>query len=127
MALARPLILILLALLTIVPVSAQRGGGRGGRQQQKKSGSPDSGTPGQILIKFEGTLKSADKKEIHLDVAGDQSLIFRVNKKTSFYKDEKPVEAKDVVLDTHAVVDGRKEMNGDLVAVNVWSETPKKE
>jgi hypothetical protein len=117
------LLLFFLALGLLVNVSGQQSR----RRQQQRGTSPDSSTPGNVLIRFEGTLTFASKKEIRIDVEGDQSLDFRVTKKTAFYRGKAEITPKDLAANSHIVIEGRRELNGDLDAVNVWADEPNKE
>ena len=72
---------------------------------------------------FDGTLRSLTKKELVIELAGDQSLTFEVNKKTQFLRGAKPMAAKDVRVGALVLVEARK-VASDLIAVRVRVKDP---
>ncbi len=71
------------------------------------------------IAKFEGTLAALDKKQLLLKLEGEQSLTFRINRKTRFFLDGKQTSASRLSVDAAVTVEGMKEMNGELLAVTV--------
>lgn len=67
---------------------------------------------------FDGTLRALDKKQLVLELAGDQSLTIVVNKKTQFLRGVKTMAAKDVRLGALVIVEAKKVMS-ELVALRV--------
>src|SRR5580704_210894 len=60
---------------------------------------------------FQGNLRAISKKELRIDVvdAEEQSLTFRVSKKTKFLKDGKEIKLKDVTPGTLVAVDAMRD------------------
>ena len=111
-------------MLAVSPLAAQS---RARTRQNQQRPSPSGATPGEILIRFEGTLRFASKKEIRIDVEGDQELEFRVIRKTSFYRGKTIIAVKDLAVDRLVLIEGRKELTGELVAVIVHEDEPSNE
>lgn len=79
-----------------------------------------------VLLRFPGVLKAIDKKRILLEVEGEQELEFRRAKKIRFFDNETPSVESKAPVGQPVVVEGRKEMNGDLMAYRMtWNEPPK--
>jgi hypothetical protein len=79
----------------------------------------------EILLRFPGTLKSISRKEILLDVDHEQELVFHRAKKVKFLDGGKESTEKAAPIGDHVVIEGRRALNGDLLAVNVlWNEKP---
>ncbi len=96
---------------------------RRGRTQGPKPNGAGGSTSEEMLLRFPGTLKSISKKEILLEVEGEQQLIFRRIKKTRFLDGEKEAKETDAPAGQAIVIEGRRELNGDLDAYNVrWNE-----
>jgi hypothetical protein len=77
-------------------------------------------------VTFEGHLKALNKKELRIDVeAQEQSLIFRVTRKTHFFKDGKEVKLADVALGTVVAVDATRDPDQKFSALNVVLDPPK--
>ncbi len=113
--------------LLLLPVAAfaQRRG-RSGSQSGQKSTGQGGATPGELLARFTGTLKGVSRKEVLLEVSEDQQLVFRRVKQTRFYDGEKEAGEKSAPLGQPVVIEGRRELNGDLDAIHViWNEPPK--
>lgn len=112
-----------LCLLLLLPFAAQpQQRTPRGRQQSR----PNNSTPEEVLARFEGVLRALTKKEILIELPGEQTLTFRRVKKTTFYKDEKQVPAEAIAIGSAVLIEGRKEMNGDLDAIRVSLATPVK-
>jgi hypothetical protein len=102
----------------LVPATGQMRPTRGTRGRQATA-NPNS-TAGQgLLAKFEGTIRAKTKKEIVLEVEGEQSLTLRLTKKTTYFNGKDKAKPDDVPIGTSVVVEATRELNGDLSAVNV--------
>jgi hypothetical protein len=107
----------LLALLLPVLSMAQVGYGR---RRGPTSATATSGPYTGPAVTFQGTVKSLSKKELTIDVdAEEQSLTFRVEKKTKFLKDGKEIKLADITEGTHVSVDATREGDQKLSALNV--------
>jgi hypothetical protein len=77
-------------------------------------------------VTFQGNLKALSKKELRIDVdAEEQSLTFRVSKKTHFLKDGKEIKLADVPLGTLVAVDAMRDPDQKFSALNVVVNPPK--
>jgi hypothetical protein len=77
-------------------------------------------------VTFQGNLKVLNKKELRIDVdAQEQSLTFRVTKKTHFLKDGKEIKLADVALGTLVAVDATRDPDQKFSALNVVVDPPK--
>ena len=76
---------------------------------------------------FEGNLRAISKKELSIDVvdAEEQSLTFRVSRKTKFLKDGKEIKLKDVPTGTLVAVDATRDPDQKFSALNVVVNPPK--
>ena len=76
-------------------------------------------------MRFPGTLKSVSKKQILLETENEQDVIFRRTKRTQFFNGEKEAKEEAAPVGDHIVIEGRRELNGDLDAIHViWNEKP---
>jgi hypothetical protein len=76
---------------------------------------------------FQGNLRAITKKELQIDVVDteQQSLTFRVSKKTKFLKDGKEIKLKDVTTGTLVAVDATRDPDQKFSALNVVLNPPK--
>ncbi|MSV28152.1 MAG: hypothetical protein EXQ52_05340 [Bryobacterales bacterium] len=102
---------LLMVVLCSVPAHGQSPAAR--RTRGQKIEAPVA------VAKFEGALVALDKKQLLLKLEGEQSLTFRINRKTRFFLDGKPASASRLSVDAAVTVEGMKEMNGELLAVTV--------
>jgi hypothetical protein len=72
-----------------------------------------------VLAKFHGTLTGIDKKFVHLDLDGDNSLEFRRTGKTAFYKGKTRVKPGEIPPGSPVLVEGTKNLAGELIAASV--------
>lgn len=97
-----------------------------GRQRQRGD-KPDArrGAPEKaVLMQFEGKLKLLTPKTLSLEIEGDQTMEFRITKKTGAFKGEKPVRLDQIEVGAQLTIEGKRELNGDLNAINVRWNTP---
>ena len=77
-------------------------------------------------VTFQGTLKALSKKELRIDVEGEeQSLTFRVSGKTHFTKDGKVIKLANVTVGTVVAVDATRDPDQKFSALNVTVSPPK--
>jgi len=93
----------------------------GNRQQRQRNTAPNkrSDTPGELLFKFEGTVKESSKKEFVVEVEGEQNLTFRRGKDMKVLAEKDPAKDKSLPTGTKVSVEAKREMNGDLTAMIV--------
>ena len=89
-----------------------------------RTGGPGiSGTNPDVLnaalASFSGVARSLNKKKILLEISEEQTLTMLVTKKTLFFVGDKAATFKDVPQGSKVNVDAKKEVTGDLVAVNI--------
>ena len=95
----------------------------------RRTRGPMSANPGSLnvpAVTFQGTLKALSKKELRIDVEGEeQSLTFRVSGKTRFTKDGKAIKPRDVTVGTIVAVDATRDPDQKFSASNVIVSPPK--
>ena len=88
-----------------------------------------TGTPGYDgpAATFQGNLRALTKKELRIDVVDseEQSLTFRVSKKTHFLKDGKQIKLSDVPIGVIVAVDATRDPDQKFSALNVVVSPPK--
>lgn len=104
--------LLLAVVVALCPAAAQM---RGGRQTRGGTARAEAGKSEltQVLLTFDGTLRSVEKKQLRIDVANDQSLTFRRDRKTVFAQPGDSLVGKQVRVEAH------RDAAGDLVAVRI--------
>ena len=75
---------------------------------------------------FHGTLKSLSRKELVLEMPGDQTITFNISHKTKFLKAGKPVKPGQIPEGTPLSVDGKRDILGNTEAVAVRVEASAK-
>lgn len=121
------ILLVLLALLLAARLPAQYTRRRGPASATANSG-PYSGP----AVTFNGTVKVLTKKELVVDLdrpdpdAEQQSLTFRLSKKTRFLKDDQPVKPSDIEAGTHITLDATRDGDLKFSALNVMVAPPGK-
>jgi hypothetical protein len=89
------------------------------------SATANSGPYAGPAVAFNGTVKALTKKELTLDLdrpdpgADQQSLTFRLTKKTKFLKDDQPIKMSDIELGTHISLDATRDGDLKFSALNV--------
>ena len=116
--------ILLLAVLTLAPLPAQRpyGGGRMGRTRPAPGG-PKSADISDVLVKFEGTLRAISKKELELDLPDEQTLTFHRTRKTAFFRGrdaKSSVKEPQIAEGTPLYIEVKKDAWGDLEVVNIF-------
>ena len=96
-----------------------RTGGRDTARQQRTGGSRNAPAAQGELAAFKGTLRSITKNQLQIDLEGQERFTLVRNKKTRFFIGKKEVPAAELPMGSELTVEVRKELNGDLVAVNV--------
>jgi len=77
-------------------------------------------------VTFQGKLKVLTKKELIVEVdSGEESLTFRILKKTRFLKDGKEIKPADVTPGTVVAVDVARDPDQKFSALNVIVSPPK--
>jgi len=118
---------LLLALLLPVRLPAQYYPRRGPVAATARSG-PYNGP----AVTFNGTVKALTKKELVVDLdrpdpdAEQQSLTFRLSKKTKFLKGDQPVKPSDIEAGTHITLDATRDGDLKFSALNVMIAPPGK-
>jgi hypothetical protein len=110
----------LLAVLLITALWSRAPPVRRERQQPQNKISPLE-TP---VATFHGALKSVNKKEIVLEVAGGQSVAFHISHKTKFLKDSKPIKPAAIPPNAPLTIDGKRDLLGNVDAVTVTVDSP---
>jgi hypothetical protein len=119
--------LVLLALLLPARLPAQYSRRRGPASATANSG-PYSGP----AVSFNGTVKALTKKELVVDLdrpdpdAEQQSLTFRLSRKTRFLKGDQPVKPSDIEAGTHITLDATRDGDLKFSALNVMVAPPGK-
>jgi hypothetical protein len=86
----------------------------------------NAGVYGGPAVTFQGNLKSLTKKELRIDLdSGEESLTFRISKKTHFLKDGKEIKPADVSPGTVVAVDAARDPDQKFSALNVIVSPPK--
>jgi len=127
--------IIVAALLTLLPVlcPAQYGYSRRRPSTATATAGPYTGP----AVTFHGTLKALTKKELIMDLDAadrthdqaeeqteDQSLTFRVSRKTKFLKNDKEIKPADIPVGTHLTLDATRDGDLKLSALNVMVAPP---
>jgi len=87
---------------------------------------PNPGVNGEPAVTFQGNLKVLGKKELTIDVATEQqSLTFRITRKTHFFKDGKEIKPAAVSVGTVVAVDAVRDPDQKFSALNVIVNPPK--
>ncbi len=102
---------LLVALCASAPAQKH---GKSGTQKQVKI--PEFETP---VATFQGTLRSADKKEIVLALPDDKEITFHCSRKTKFLRESKKIKPSDIPVGTEVSVEARRDVFGDVEAVSV--------
>ncbi len=114
--------LLPLILLLALPLPAQRRYGGG-----PAPGGSRGVNPIDVLVKFEGTLRAINKKELELDLEGDQTLTFRRTRKTAFYKGKdtgQAIKEPKIAEGTPLMIEAHKDQWGGLEVVNIFIPPP---
>jgi hypothetical protein len=95
----------------------------------RRTRTPNGSNPGVYdvpNVTFQGHLKALTKKELRIDVESEeQSITFRVTRKTHFMKDGKEIKLADVPLGTIVAVDASRDPDLKFSALNVVVSPPK--
>jgi hypothetical protein len=83
---------------------------------------PKKNAASGLLVEFRGKLRRIDKKTLELDVTGEQSLTFFVNKKTTYLRGKQALRSGEALIGQMVVIEARPEFEKDLIAVNVLGE-----
>jgi hypothetical protein len=97
-----------------------------GRRTRGAANTTNAGVYGGPAVTFQGNLKSLTKKELRIDLdSGEESLVFRISKKTHFLKDGKDIKPGDVPVGTNVAVDAARDPDQKFSALNVIVSPPK--
>ena len=96
------------------------------------SGVSSSATPGPYngpAVTFRGTLKGLTKKELILDLdpaepGQEQSLTFRVSRKTKFLENDREIKPSEIPVGAHLTLDATRDGDLKLSALNVLVAAP---
>ena len=78
-------------------------------------------------VTFRGNLKAISKKELRIDADSEQqSLTFRITRKTHFFKAGKEIKLSDVTVGTLVAVDAVRDPDQQFSALNVTVNPPPK-
>jgi hypothetical protein len=77
--------------------------------------------PGETMpvVTFKGTFRMADKKQVLIGLAENQTLSFRRSKKTKFLKGSKEIKPADIPSGSPVVVEATGLPPENLFAVNI--------
>jgi hypothetical protein len=96
------------------------------RRTRGANGTVNPGAENLPAVTFQGKLKSLTKKDLRIDVDSEQqSVTFRITRKTHFLKDGKEIKPADVPLETTVAVDATREPDLKFSALNVVVSPPK--
>jgi hypothetical protein len=113
-------VLAVLVLAATLPLQAQM------QRRPSRAGNLGNVPPDVLataVATFKGKLKVVDKKQIVIESAEDQIVLFHRSKKTRFLANEKPVKPEVIPLETVVTVEASKDSVGDLVAVDIiWKK-----
>jgi len=119
------LVLVLAVLLTLLlPGSAP---GQVARRRGPVAATATAGPYSGPAVTFRGTLKALTKKELIMDLdateAGteQQSVTFRITRKTKFSKNDRESKPSDLAIGTHVTVDATRDGDLKLSALNVMT------
>jgi hypothetical protein len=78
-------------------------------------------------VTFEGKVKTVNKKELRIEagVSGEDTLTFRITRKTHFLKDGKEIKPTDVAVGTPLAVDATRDPDQKFSALNIIVNPPK--
>ncbi len=98
--------------------------GYGRRRYPTATATPGLDVPAAT---FQGSLRSLNKKELRIDVVGadEESLTFRVSKKTHFLKDGKEIKRSEVPVGIIVAVDATRDPDQKFSALSVVVSPPK--
>ena len=86
-------------------------------------GKPNpTGTAGQPLANFRGTLKALDSKSLSLEMDDFRVVEFRLNSKTKFFKKGDEIKKPDFQTGDQLSVEGSEDQGGHMIAANVYWE-----
>jgi len=97
------------------------------RRRGPVSASANSGPYNGPAVTFNGTVKSLTKKELIVELdpsdpaAEQQSITFRLSKKTKFLKDDKEIKPADILVGARIAVDATRDGDQKLSALNVMA------
>jgi hypothetical protein len=112
------------ALLTPALVFSQ--GNYGRRVPYGPYGTTNPGVNGVPAVTFQGHLKVLTKKELIIDAdSKEQALVFRVTRKTHFFKDGKETKLSDIPVGTLVAVDAMRDPDQQFSALTVVVDPPK--
>jgi len=120
---------VLLALLLPALSPAQGGYSRRRPSAATATAGPYTGP----AVTFHGTMKALTKKELimELDAAehtegqtDEQSLTFRVSRKTKFLKNDQEIKPSDIPVGAHLTLDATRDGDLKLSALNVMVGPP---
>jgi hypothetical protein len=112
------------ALLTPALVFSQ--GTYGRRPLYGPYGTTNPGANGVPAVTFQGHVKTLTKKELRIDSDSEnQSLTFRLSRKTHFFKDGKEIKPADIHAGSLVAVDATRDPDLQFSALNVVLNPPK--
>ena len=98
------------------------GGGGISLPRRSKSKSTTTKSDSQPLPNFRGRLKQIDTKTITLDLDDYRVLEFKRTDKTKFFKDGQEIKSTEFSVGDKVSVEGPRDQDGYLTAVNVYWE-----
>ena len=111
------------ALWESAPAAAQTGYGRRRTSVATATSGPYQGP----AVTFQGTLKALSKKEIIIDLDGeDQTLTLRRSGKTKFSQGDREIKPSDIQVGTHVTIDATREGDQKIAALHVMIAPPAK-
>jgi hypothetical protein len=114
----------LAALLTPALIFGQYG--YGGRRVPYGPNGANPGVNGVPAVTFQGHVKVLTKKELIIDAdSKEQALVFRVTRKTHFFKDSKEIKLADIPVGTLVAVDALRDPDTQFSALGVVVNPPK--
>jgi hypothetical protein len=100
------------------------------RRRRQSTATTNPGLYNGPAVTFHGTLKALNKKEIIVDLDKEQtseeqeSLSFRLSRKTKFTAKDKEIKPADIAVGTHIWVDATRDGDLKLSALNVMIAPP---
>lgn len=108
----------------LLPVLLLSQGSTGRRTRGTVGSSP--GVYNVPSVTFQGRLKALTNKELRIDAdTAEQSITFRVSRKTRFMKDGKPVKPATIAVGTVVSVDATRDPDLKFSALAVVVSPPK--
>ncbi len=100
------------------------------RRRGPVAATANSGPYNGPAVTFHGTLKAITKKELVVDLdkteptEDQQSLTFRLSRKTKFLKNDQEIKPADLAVGAHLTIDATRDGDQKMSALNVMTGAP---